>query len=232
MKSIFEFFVKRHILATLFTLMILLLGLNSLRTLKRDLFPHVDFGMVDITTVYPGASPEDVELNVTNKIEDQLKNVTGIKQITSTSLENMSSIMVTLEPDLKDADKVKDDIHEAVGRVTDLPDDITEPPFVIDIDTSWIDIIEIGITGDLPYEEMREIARRFEKKLKDVPGVKMLQKYGYRAREVKVEVSPSAMNKYQIPLHEIIQAVQTRNIRMTGGTFESFTSEKNVVTLA
>ena len=60
----------------------------------------------------------------------------------------------------------------------------------------------------------------------------MLQKYGYRAREVKVEVSPGAMDKYQIPLREIIQAVQARNIRMTGGTFESFTSEKNVVTLA
>ncbi len=232
MKSIFEFFAKRHILATLFTLMILLLGLNSLRTLKRDLFPHVDFGMIDITTLYPGASPEDVELNVTNKIEDQLKNVSGIKQITSTSLENVSSILVTLEPDLKDADRVKDDIHEAVGRVTGLPDAVTEAPFVIDIDTSLIEIIEIGITGDLPYEEMREIAKRFEKKLKDVPGVNMLRKYGYRAREVKVEVNPGAMHKYQIPLHEIIQAVQARNIRMTGGTFESFTSEKNVVTLA
>ena len=57
------------------------------------------------------------------------------------------------------------------------------------------------------------MAKRFEKKLKDVPGVTMLEKYGYRAREVKFEVSPSAMHKYQIPLHEIIQAVQARNIR-------------------
>ena len=89
MKGLFECFYKRHILATLFTLMILLLGLNSLRTLKRDMYPHVDFGQVEISTFYPGASPEDVELNVTNKIEDQLKNVAGIKTITSTSLENV-----------------------------------------------------------------------------------------------------------------------------------------------
>ncbi len=232
MKSVFEFFAKRHILATLFTLMIILLGLNSLRTLKRDMAPQVDFGMIEISTFYPGASPEDVELNVTNKIEEQLKDITGIKSITSTSLEDMSVIMVTLEADLKDTEKVKDDIHEAVGRVTDLPDEVTESPYVIDIDTSLFDIIEIGITGDLPYKEMRDIAKKFEKKLKDVPGVTMLQKYGYRAREIKVEVSPAAMNKYQISLHEIIQAVRARNIRMTGGTFESFTSEKNVVTLA
>lgn len=69
MKSIIEFFTRRHILATLFTLMVLLLGLNSLRTLKRDMYPHVDFGEVQIHTSYPGASPEDVELNVTNKGE-------------------------------------------------------------------------------------------------------------------------------------------------------------------
>jgi multidrug efflux pump subunit AcrB len=111
MKAVLEFFIKRHILATLFTLMVLLLGLNSLRTLKRDQYPHVDFGIVQITTTYPGASPEDVELNVTNKIEAQLKSVTGIERITSTSMENMSSIEVMLEPGLKDPEKTKDDIR-------------------------------------------------------------------------------------------------------------------------
>ena len=76
--KIFEFFARRNVLATLFTLSIVILGINAIRTLKRDQFPEVDFGEVIITTVYPGASPEDVELNVTNKLEDELKNVTGI----------------------------------------------------------------------------------------------------------------------------------------------------------
>jgi len=232
MKGIIEFFAQRHILATLLTFMILLLGLNSLRTLKRDLYPHVDFGEVEISTMYPGASPEDVELNVTNKIEDELKSVTGIERIRSTSMENISSIHVILSADLRDPEKVKDNIREAVGRVTDLPAEVTEAPFIIDIDTSWINVIEVGITGDLPYGEMRELARNFEKKLRDVPGVKTLMKYGYRAREIKVEVSPEAMDRYQVPLYEIIRAVQARNIRATAGTFESFTSEKNVVALA
>ena len=232
MRAVIEFFAKRHMLATLFTVAVLVLGAGSLMIIKRDVYPQVDFGVVDITTTYPGASPEDVELNVTNKIEDELKNVAGIDRITSTSLENVSHIEVLIEPDVKDMDKVKDDIHEAVNRVTDLPDEVTESPFVIDIDTSWIDIIEVGISGDLPYGEMREIAKNFEKKLKDIPGVKMLTKYGYRAREIKVEVSPAAMDRYQIPLRDIIRAIQASNIRMTGGTFESFTDNKNVVTLA
>ena len=232
MRLIIAFFAKRHILATLITFMIILIGLNSLLTLKRDLYPHVDFGQIEISTMYPGASPEDVELNVTNKIEDELKSVTGIDRITSTSMENVSSISVFLDPDAKDPEKVKNKVHEAVGRVTDFPAEVTESPFIIDIDTSWINVIEVGIAGDLPYDEMREIARQFEKKLKNVPGVKMLMKYGYRAREVKVEVSPEAMDRYQIPIYEIIRAIQARNIRATAGTFESFTDEKNVVTLA
>ncbi len=232
MKGIFEFFANRHIFATLLTIMIIMLGLNSARTLKRDQFPNVDLGEMLIETVYPGASPEDVELNVTNKLEDELKNVTGIDRITSTSMENVSVIDIIIDPDVKDSEKVKTDIREAIGRVTDFPEEVTESPSITDIKTSIIPIIEVGISGDLPYAEMREIAKQFEKKLKNVPGVSHLAKYGYRAKEVKVEVLPSAMERYQIPLREIIQAIQARNIRMTGGTFESFTSEKNVVTLA
>ena len=232
MNKLFEFFTKRHIFATLFTVMIIMLGLNSARTLKRDQYPNVDMGEMYITTAYPGASPEDVELNVTNKLEDQLKSVTGIKQITSTSMENVSVIIITIDPDVKDSDQVKTDVREAVGRVTEFPDEVTESPSILDIKTSIIPIIEVGITGDLPYDQMREIAKQFEKKLKAVPGVSHLDSYGYRAKEVKVQVVPSAMDRFQIPLRDVIAAIQARNIRMTGGTFESFTSEKNVVTLA
>jgi multidrug efflux pump subunit AcrB len=232
MKGIFEFFAKRHILATLFTLGIIMLGLNSLRTLRRDQFPEVDIGEVLITTTYPGASPEDVELNVTNNLEDELKNVTGIDKIFSTSMENLSVLDILIDPDARDPEGIKSDIREAVGRVTDFPEEVTESPLVTEITTAIFPIIEVGITGDIPYRELREIAKQFEKKLKEVPGVSSLDKYGYRAREIKVEVSPTQMDRYQIPLREIIQAIQARNIRLTGGTFESYTSEKNVVTLA
>jgi multidrug efflux pump subunit AcrB len=232
MKKIFDFFSKRHTFATLFTIAIIMLGLNAARTLKKDIIPEVDFGEVVITTAYPGASPEDVELNVTNKIEDELKGVTGIKRITSTSMENVSVINVTIDIDSKNLEKVKTDVRDAVGRVTDFPAEVTDSPLVTEIDTSQISILEVGISGDLPYEEIRRISRQFEKKLKEVPGVSRLEKFGYRAREVKVEVNPARLERYQISLREIIQAIEARNIRLAGGTFESYTSEKNVVTLA
>ncbi len=232
MKKIFEFFSRRHVLASLFTITVLILGVNSARTLKRDIIPEVDFGEMLITTAYPGASPEDVELNVTNKLEDELKGVTGIDRITSTSMENMSVINVTLDINVKDLKEVKTDIRDAVGRVTDFPEEVTESPMIEEFDTSQIEIIEVGLTGEMPYRELRDLAKEFEKTLKSVPGVSRVEKYGYLAREIKVELLPQRLEQYQVPMREVIQAIEARNIRLTGGTFESYTSEKNVVTLA
>lgn len=232
MRKVFEFFSNRHMLTTLFTLIIVLLGLNSIRTLKRDILPEIDFGELIITTPYPGASPEDVELNVTNRIEDELKNVTGIKRITSTSMENLSVVDVVVDFNAKDIEKVKSNIREAVSRVTDLPEEVTESPLIREVDTSEIGIVEVGMAGDIPYRELRDLARQFEKKLEDVNGVSRVERYGYRAREIKVEVDPKALESLEIPMQDIVQAIRARNIRLTGGTFESYTSEKNVVTLA
>jgi multidrug efflux pump subunit AcrB len=233
MEGIFRFFAKRHILANLIIIMIVLLGLNTLFRINRDIYPTVDFGIVTIKTIYPSASPEDVELNVTNKIENELKNVIGIDRTTSISMENVSIIFVFLDLDAKDQDKVKSDIREAVGRVTDFPAEVTDSPEITEMSTvSHIQLLEVGISGNLPYPELREYAKQFEKKLRDVQGVSKLDRYGYKAREIKVEINPKALRTYLIPLREVIMAIQMRNIQTTAGSFESYTSEKNIVTLA
>lgn len=233
MKTFFKFFAERHLLANLLTISILIIGGFSAWRTNRSLLPKIDLGQVVISTRYPGASPEDVEINVTNKIEDQLKGITGIKRFTSTSMENSSMISVTLDIDRADEDKVKNEIREAVARVTDLPPEVTQSPVIREIKTTLIPVIEVGITSDtLSYRELREYAQLLEKKLKEVPGVASLTRYGFRAREIQVEVSPDKMRQYDIPLREIIAAIQARNVRSSGGTLESYMSEKNVVTLA
>lgn len=232
MKPVFRFFAERHRLASLLTIMVLLLGISRLMGIKRDIYPEVDFGMMHIMTLYPGASPEDVELNVTNKIEEELKTVTGIDNFVSYSMENVSLIMVTLDINIDDQDKIKSDVREAVSRVTEFPEEVTESPMVTEMSSSDWEIIEVGLTGDIPYRDLRDRARLFEKKLQDVPGVSHLKKYGYRDREIKVEISPDKLVAYQIPMREIIGAIQARNIHGTAGTFESYTSEKDLVTLA
>lgn len=108
-----------------------------------------------------------------------------------------------------------------------------EEPQVEEITTSTgIPIIEVGLTGDVPYRELREMARQAEKSLKGIPGVASLKKYGYLDREIKIQIDRFALEKHQVPAHEIVQAIRNRHIRSTGGSFESYTSERNIVTLA
>ena len=233
MKSFIRFFAERHMLAYIITIMIILLGLGALIDIPRDVYPAVDFGIVNIQTYYPGASPEDVELNVTNKIEKEIQTVTGIERVNSLSMENVSIVNVFLDIDAKDPDKIKNNVREAVGRVTEFPKEVTDAPLISELThQSANSIIEVGLTGELPYGVMREQARLFEKKLKKINGVSRLERVGYRAREIKIEVDPDAVEEYQIPMHEIIAAIQSRNIRGTTGSFESYTSETDLVTLA
>ena len=232
MRSLFEFFAGRHLLANLVTLMTILLGLHSLTSIKRDVFPAVDFGELFITTYYPGASPEDVELNVTNKIEEELKEISGIERMTSVSMENISVLDVVIDPDDRDQAGIKREIREAVNRVTDFPKEVDEKPLITELETSIFPVVEVGLSGDVPYHELRELAKEFERSLEALDGVSSVERFGFRDREIKIEVSPNAMREYQIPLSEIIRAIAARNIQATGGTFESYTSEKTVVTLA
>lgn len=208
MGAFFRFFAERHKLAMLFTIMILLLGLTTLLQIQREQWPKLDLGEMWITTVYPGASPEDVELNVTNKLEEELESVIGVDRITSVSMENVSSINIVIDPDAKDSDDVKREIRDAVGRVTDFPAEVTDSPLIGEMKTTLFPIIEVGVSGELPYRELREIARRFEKKLDALPGVNRIQRFSYRAREVQVEVIPEAMDRYQIPLQQLIGAIR------------------------
>jgi multidrug efflux pump subunit AcrB len=232
MKALIRFFVERHLLANLLIVMILLLGITSALRIKRDAWPNVDLDELIITTRYPGASPEDVELNVTNKLEDELQDVDGIDEMTSTSLENISVVNIKIDSDIKDKEKVKRDIREAINRVTDLPVEVTEAPYVFEIKSENFEVLWVGIGGDIPYPELRELAKQFEKKLEDVEGVSRVSRTGFLDREIKIEVSKDAIEEYQIPLREFVAAVQARNIQATGGSFESYTSDKNIVTMA
>ena len=233
MDAFLRFFARKHTLAVLITTMTVLLGLNSLMSIKRDVFPDVEFGEFVITTIYPGASPEDVELNVTNRIEEELAEIAGLDRYTSYSMENMSTINVLIDPNVSDQDDVRREIREAVNRISDLPPEIEEEPSVVEIETAIFPVIEVGLSSNtVDYRILRDEAKKLEKALERLPGVSSVERRNYLDREIKVEVSPERMDEYQVSLRDIVNAIAARNVRMTGGTFESFTSERTVVTLA
>ncbi|MCP4406111.1 MAG: efflux RND transporter permease subunit [bacterium] len=231
MKALFKFFAERHLLANAMTVMVVLLGAYSLFTINREEFPNADTGRVIVRTTYSGASAVDVELEVTNKLEDALKNVTGIKTMSSTTRDNSSSITIKISED-EDQDEVYDEIVEEINGVNDLPDDANTPRIFM-MNPKMKPIMELGLmSAKLSYRELRNYAHEFEKKLLELPGVAEVKLSGYRDREVRIEVSPDKLMKYEVSLNQLIQTVSARNIRASGGSIDSPGEQKNVITLA
>ena len=233
MDSFLNFLVRQKKFALVFSLAFIAIGTLSVVGMQRDQFPAVDFEILSVTTAYPGASPEDVEKAVTNAIEKELSSVGGIKETTSTSREGLSTIIVTLEADLKDVTTVKNDVRNAVNRVKSYPDEVTDLPQVVDFNVSEFPIITINIDGSMiDYEESRQITDSLETALLKIKGVASIDKSGYRDSEIQIKVNPAKLDKYNMSINEVITAISSRNARFTVGDNNQQDLEKNIVILS
>ncbi|MEW6517183.1 MAG: efflux RND transporter permease subunit [candidate division FCPU426 bacterium] len=233
MDRIIRYFIEHKLLVYLLSIIIVAIGYLSMTSLNRQVLPNVDMQQMVIETIYPAASARDVEINVTIPIEEKVMEVDGIDKVRSISMENYSNIVVSLDPDADNLEEVKNDVRRAVDQVTDLPTAVRERPNVYDIETSWIPVIILGLSSKtLTERELRQIAVRMEKDIESLPGVSRVDKLGYRDREISVQVSPDELRRDYLTLQDIARAIQTRNIRLTGGTLESFADETSVLTLA
>ena len=232
MDRVLGFLFRHHRVGTLASVMIILLGSKALLELRREQFPRIELGQIDIRTVYPGASSEDVEADVTNRIEDALRGVEGIRGFVSASFEERSEITVDLDPDAVDMQRAARAVREAVAGVADLPAGVTRAPEIDELSTDNIPILEVAVSGDLAYGDLRAAATRIEEAIKAVPGVSRTARAGYRAREVRVEVSPEALEGAQVPLQQVVSAIAAANVRLSGGTFREQAGEKSLVTRA
>jgi len=233
MDSILDFLVRQKKFALVFSLAFIAIGVLSVVGMQRDQFPAVDFEILAVTTAYPGASPEDVEKSVTNVIENELLSVSGIKEITSTSREGISSIIVTLEADLKDVTTVKNDVRNAVNRVKSFPEEVADLPQVLDFNITEFPIITINIDGaNSDYALARQITDDLETALLKIKGVASIDKNGYLKSEIQIKVDPVKIDKYNISINEVISAISTRNARFTVGGNNQESLEKNIVILS
>ncbi|MBD3263988.1 MAG: AcrB/AcrD/AcrF family protein, partial [Candidatus Omnitrophica bacterium] len=217
--KISEFSVKHSLLINLISVFVILAGLYTLYVYKirREAFPEVSFDMVVVTTVYPGAPPEELEKLVTVPIEKELKGVDGIEEMISSSIENTSSILVKISQDVSDKDKVVNDIKDAVDRVGDLPSAVEGDPVVREITSGEIPVVQVALSGDLPETELQEHAENLEDIFLDIPGVSSVSRQGWRDREVWIEVEPEKLENLHLSLEEIMQALARKNISIPGG---------------
>ncbi|MFH1846699.1 MAG: efflux RND transporter permease subunit [Candidatus Omnitrophota bacterium] len=228
--SLPRFSVNQSLFVNLISIIIIIIGIIVLLGMNREIFPNVDFDMVSVNTIYPGATPIDVEKLISVPIEKELKEVDGVKEITSSSDSGTSVIIVKIEPDESNKQKVIRDIQSAVDRVKDLPDDIADDPIVTEIATRQYPIIEVSLSGEMSEWDLQKYADALEDELEDINGVAKIKKSGYRDREIQVLVDPEKMKKLYVSLDEIEKALASRNISLPAGEINTKTTEYSIRT--
>ena len=229
MKAIAHFSVKHSLFVNLLSVFLVIAGLFAMFHLRREAFPEVSFDVATVSTIYKGATPEEVERLLTTPLERELKEVDNIDEMSSISNQGLSMIVMKINPDVKDKRKVIDDIQKAVDRTADLPED-SEESLVTDITSKEIPVIIISVSGNLPERELQKYAEDLEDEFIDINGVASVKKRGYRDREFWVEADLEKMKECYVSFEEIVNSLKGRNIGLPGGKIETQDEAFNVKT--
>lgn len=217
LKKVIRFSVEHSLFVNLLSGFLILAGIVSFFALRREAFPNIDYDLVMIQTDYFGATPAEVEKLITIELEDELKEVDGIDEMTSVSAENISMIIIKIDPDEPDKRKVVNDIQRAVDRADELPED-SEDPLVTEIQSKNFPVINVSLSGIEDEAALQKTARQLELRLLDLPDVAKIERMGWRDKEIWVEVDPEKVGDYKLSLEEIITALGRQNLNVPGGT--------------
>ncbi len=219
MNALIAYFVRQKLFGNLLTLFVVVVGLASTFLIRREVFPNVNFDILSISTVFPGSSPEEVEKLVTNPLEQDLREVDGIKKMRSVSVEGMSEIILQLDPDQTTETEAKADVQDILD-LFDAPSG-AEDPKAVAVKSTLTPIVEVSLRSTLDPVEFRAIARALEKEIEKLPGVAKVSPLGIRDLEVKVEADPSKLARYRLSLDEVVQALDGENVSVPAGTLEA-----------
>lgn len=216
MKAV-DILIRRPIFATMIIMALVVLGFFSFLRLGVDLWPKVDFPIVIVTTDLPGASPEEVETEISKKIEESINTIAGLDELQSFSFEGRSQIgaQFVLE---KDVNVAAQEVRDRVNRVlNDLPEG-TKQPVVEKFDFGSFPVVQVVISGNIPIRDLTRISRKQIKEiLETVDGVGDIKIIGAREREVHVQIDPSRLAAHGLSIFDVRQALQNQNIELPGG---------------
>lgn len=232
MQALVDYFLKRPTLVNVIIIAVFFLGLQSVLKMRKEAFPTITVNKVIITTIYPGASARDVELNVTREIEESIEGLSGVDEITSYSNEGYSNIVVSIDEDADEVgiNKVFDDLDREISKISTLPSGIEGRPSLKKITSFDLPVLEIALFGKTP--ELRKFVDYFKAKLLEVEGVASVEIVGFPDEEIEVLVDPLKARNKLVDLRRIAYAIQKRNLEGSGGVLESFLSEKKVVSFS
>jgi multidrug efflux pump subunit AcrB len=214
MRGIVRFFIRYPIAGDLLMILIILAGIFGLANMRSTFFPEVESRIITIQTVYPGASPEEIEEGIILKIEENLKGVSGVERVSSVSQENAG--VITIEA-LKgfDTEQVLDDVRNAVDRIAAFPVGM-EPPVVFRQENLGF-AISFALSGEVDLRTLKQFANQVESELLTKEGISKIEISGFPEEEIEIALREKDMEAYQLTFAEVEQAVRSFNLDLTGG---------------
>ncbi len=204
----------------IFTIILTLIGIASYFSLPKEKFPDIVIPTIMINTIYPGSAPVNIENLITKPIEKQIKSITGVKKLTSNSVQDFSMVVVEFNTDVDVTEakrKVKDAVDKARG---DLPNDLPKEPTVKELDFSEMPILFINISGDYDLNQLKKFAELAEDKIETLPEITRVDLVGALDREIQVDVDMYKMEASNITLRDVENAIAYENMRISGGNMK------------
>ncbi len=231
MQKLAEICVRRPVFATMLILSLTVVGLFSYKSLGVDLFPKIDLPTITVTVINPGASPQEIETEITDKVEGAVNTISGIDELRSTSVEGVSQVFITFLLE-KNPDIASQEVRNKIELIAnDLP--VTaEQPIVQKLDTDAAPVVRIAVSAPRSLREVTDVAdKKIKQQIESINGVGQVQIIGGRQREIQVWVDPDKLRAYNVTVAEVANAVRAQNMEVPGGRVDEGTRELTVRTM-
>ncbi|MFW5989168.1 MAG: efflux RND transporter permease subunit, partial [Desulfosudaceae bacterium] len=219
--------IRRPVLTIVIFLAITIFGIYGYLEMPVREYPDVDFPIVNVSVVLPGASPEVIETEVVEPLEEELNTIEGIKEITATCREQVGSVTVEFELS-RDVDVAAQDVRDRVTRArTEMSENIQEP-IIRKVDPDAQAVLWVSLTGDERWDMVRltDYTDRFLKnRLEKLPGVGQVMIGGEREYAVRIKLDPDKLTAYNLTVQDVVGVIQQENVDIPSGRLESVNRE-------
>lgn len=199
------------------SIVITLAGLQVYNTIPKEQFPEIVIPTIYVSTVYPGTSPADMENLVTKPIEKEIKAISGIKKLTSNSLQDFSNVIVEFGTEV-DVTEAKQKVKDAVDKArSELPTDLPQEPVVLEVDLSEIPIMYVNISGNFDLARLKLYADNIKDRIEGIKSINRVDLVGAMEREVQVDVDMYRIQAAQITMDDIERTIKFENMTISGG---------------
>ncbi|MBN1199614.1 MAG: efflux RND transporter permease subunit [Bacteroidales bacterium] len=210
------------------TVFITALGLMSYFSIPKEQFPEIIIPTIIVSTPYPGTSPEDMENLVTRPIEKEIKSLADIKDITSNSVQDYSTIVVEFNPGIE-VTEAKQRVRDAVDKTrSSLPNNLPSDPVIQEVDLSEIPIMNINLSGNYDLQRLKKYAEEAQDRIESLPQVTRVDIVGALEREIQVDVDMYKMQAASVSFSDIQRAISSENVTISAGTISNYGNKRTI----